>query len=107
MRRLAAVCLLFVLAGMVQVLDAGATEPAFVAINGSAFSPEKITVTAGTEVVWKNNEAAPHTVAADDGSFDSGTINQGDVFKRKFEKPGNYTYSCGNHAWMTGVVEVR
>lgn len=107
MRRLISVWVLVSLVGMVQVLSAVASEPAVVMINGSAFSPEKIAVTAGAEVVWKNNDTAPHTVASDDGSFDSGTMNQGDVFKRKFEKPGTYAYSCGNHAWMTGVVEVR
>lgn len=76
-------------------------------IEGSSFSPEVITVKAGGEVVWKNKDAAAHTVTADDGSFDSGALGQGDQFRRKFPSAGTFKYSCDNHAWMKGTVEVR
>ncbi|MBI5103330.1 MAG: cupredoxin domain-containing protein [Nitrospirae bacterium] len=83
------------------------SSAAMVAIEGSAFSPAMITVKAGQEVVWKNKDAAAHTVTANDGSFDSGTLNQGDEFKRTFTSPGTIKYSCDNHAWMSGTIEVR
>jgi len=87
---------------------AAAEDPAvLVTIEGGSFSPEVITIKAGGEVVWKNKDAAVHTVTADDGSFDSGALNQGDEFKRKFLSAGTITYSCDNHAWMKGKIEVR
>lgn len=78
-----------------------------VSIEGSSFSPEVIHVKAGGEVVWKNKDAAVHTVTADDGSFDSGALGQGDKFKRKFPSTGTFKYSCDNHSWMKGTIEVR
>ena len=78
-----------------------------VTIEGSSFSPEVVTIKAGGEVVWKNKDAATHTVTADDGSFDSGALNQGDEFKQMFPSAGTITYSCDNHAWMKGKIEVR
>src|SRR5689334_2484604 len=38
------------------------------------FQPQTITVPAGTTITWTNNGTVPHTVTADDGSFDSGTL---------------------------------
>jgi len=78
-----------------------------VTIEGSSFSPEVVTIKAGGEVVWKNKDAATHTVTADDGSFDSGALSQGDEFRQKFPSAGAITYSCDNHAWMKGKIEVR
>jgi plastocyanin len=78
-----------------------------VTIEGSAFSPEVAVVKAGTEVVWKNKDSSPHTVTADDGSFSSGSLSQGEEFRRKFTTPGTFTYSCEVHAYMSGKVEVK
>lgn len=112
MKTVILVSALFVIVGSLCGLAVAAAPDAaggaaIVSINGSAFTPDKIIIKAGTEVLWKNNESAPHTVTADDGSFDSGTLNQGDVFRRTFPAPGSFTYSCGNHAWMSGTVVVE
>src|SRR5688572_22357193 len=41
-----------------------------------AFSPEVLAVRRGTEVVFENNDLAPHTVTDARGTaFDSGTLN--------------------------------
>lgn len=42
----------------------------FVGIGPFGFSGD-ITVAPGTTVVWINRDTKPHTVTADDGSFDS------------------------------------
>lgn len=42
-----------------------------VTIQSFVFSPETISVKAGTVVTWTNLDAARHTVQADDASFDS------------------------------------
>jgi plastocyanin len=84
-----------------------AESPVVVTIEGSSFSPEVAIVKAGGEVIWKNKDNAPHTITADDGSFDSGTLAQGSEYRRKFTTPGTVKYSCDIHAYMSGKIEVR
>lgn len=78
-----------------------------VSIEGFAFSQDTITVSPGDTVTWINNDNTPHTVTADDNSFDSGTLTRGDTFSRVFTEPGTYTYHCEPHPNMTGTVIVR
>jgi len=71
------------------------------------FRPPTISVEVGTEVVWTNEGETPHTITADDGSFDSGTLDPGETFALTFIVPGRYTYFCIPHPFMRGTVEVR
>lgn len=82
-------------------------SPVVVTIDGSAFSPEAAIIKVGGEVVWRNKDAAVHTVTANDGSFDSGALPQGGEFKKQFPSAGIFKYACDNHAWMSGTIEVR
>lgn len=84
-----------------------AETSALVVIDKFAFSPDVIRIKAGTEIIWKNKESTDHTVTADDGSFDSGPLGQGGEFKKKFTKPGTYSYACGMHPFMSGKVVVE
>lgn len=68
-----------------------------VEVVDSAFEPAELSVAAGTTVVWSHEGSAPHTVTADDGAFDSGTLNGGDTFEFTFEEPGEYPYYCTFH----------
>jgi len=77
-----------------------------VEIEDFAFQPAEISVATGTEVVWKQRDAAPHTVTADDGSFDSGTMADRDEFMHVFDEPGTYAYHCAIHPAMTATVVV-
>jgi plastocyanin len=77
-----------------------------VSIENYAFKEPKITVAPGTAVVWKNMDDDPHTVTADDGSFDSKGLGQGDTFRHVFTKAGTYPYHCSAHPYMKGVVVV-
>jgi plastocyanin len=78
-----------------------------VAIDGYAFKAPKVTIATGTAVVWKNNDDDPHTVTADDGSFDSKGLGQGDTFRHVFAKAGTFPYHCSAHPYMKGVVVVE
>ena len=73
------------------------------------YSPDKITVVIGVNntVTWTNNDASPHTVTANDGSFFSGNMATGGTFSYTFTSPGTYAYHCTYHPWMTGVVVVK
>ncbi len=78
-----------------------------VSIANFAFSSSDITVTKGTTVTWKNNDGVTHTVTADDGSFDSGSLTPGKSFSHKFDSTGTFTYHCNIHTMMTGKVTVQ
>jgi plastocyanin len=78
-----------------------------VLIDQMAFSPDVVKIKPGTEVIWRNKDSSLHTVTADDGSFSSATLDQGGEFKRKFTKPGTYSYSCEMHPFMSGKVVVE
>jgi plastocyanin len=77
-----------------------------VTISGFAFGPVSISVPAGSTVTWTNQDATAHTVTADDGSFDSGSLAQGATFSQTFDTPGTYTYHCAIHSSMTGTITV-
>ena len=73
------------------------------------YSPPTITVVIGKNntVTWVNQDIAPHTVTADDGSFDSGNLNPGYSWSYVFTTPGTYTYHCIYHPWMHGTIIVK
>ena len=71
------------------------------------FEPEEITVPAGTEVTFTNQDKAAHTATADDGSFDTEELGKGDSAQTTFDDPGTYTYFCRFHVFMKGTVEVE
>lgn len=77
-----------------------------VAISGFAYSPKQAVVRVGDTVTWTNNDSAPHTVTANDASFDSGTLVQGGVFSRTFDATGMFSYFCAMHPSMIGSVQV-
>jgi hypothetical protein len=77
-----------------------------VSIQDFFFSPAQITVQPGTTVTWVNRGKAPHTVTADDGSFDSGKLQPGQSFSHKFQNPGTVAYHCEIHPSMTASVTV-
>ncbi len=70
------------------------------------YQPDPVTVQEGGKVIWQNEDAAPHTATADDGSFDTGTIEQGKLGSETFKDAGSYPYFCEIHPDMRGTVEV-
>ena len=80
-------------------------------IADNKFSPNKITVPVGATVVWTHKGQKPHTVTADDGSFDSGKLENGASFKQTFGKVGTFPYFCQFHGGkgsegMAGAIVV-
>ena len=78
-----------------------------VSIKGMKFTPVSLTIKAGDSVKWENGDQRDHTVAASDGSFNSGNIGPGGNFSFTFAKPGKYEYACSLHPRMKGVVIVQ
>jgi plastocyanin len=81
-------------------------ETMTVSIKNFAFDPPNATVAPGTTVTWVNNDQVPHTVTANDGAFDSGTLQPGQSYSFAFDKPGTYAYHCNIHPDMTATVAV-
>jgi len=78
-----------------------------VLIEEMAFSPAVMKVKAGTEVEWRNRDSSTHTVTAQDGSFASPPMDLDGVFRKKFSKPGTYSYTCEMHPFMSGKIVVE
>lgn len=70
------------------------------------YEPDPVVVQVGGKVTWQNEDTAPHTATADDGSFDTGTIEKGKLGSATFKEPGTFTYFCEIHPTMHGTVEV-
>ena len=82
-------------------------NPNSVSIKNFAFSNTSLNVTTGTTVTWTNNDATTHTVTANDGSFDSGSIAPGNSFTHTFTGMGTVQYHCRIHPMMKGAVIVK
>jgi plastocyanin len=91
--------------------DRNAAKRASAAGPGSAkvtmvsltFQPAQLAVRKGTEVVFENDDVAPHTVtAATGGAFDSGTLNSRKVFKLVVND--TIEYVCLIHPSMKGKI---
>jgi len=70
------------------------------------YQPDPVVVQVGGKVIWQNQDTAPHTATADDGSFDTGTIEKGKIGSETFKEAGTFTYFCAIHPTMHGTVEV-
>lgn len=75
-------------------------------IDGFAFVPATLTVSAGATVTWTNRDEEPHTVAASDGSFHSPGMGTGATFSHTFPAAGTFDYVCSIHPMMHGTVVV-
>jgi plastocyanin len=78
-----------------------------VPIKGFAFKPATVTVKEGDTVTWTNQDTAPHTATASDGSFDTGNLKKGASGSHKFSKAGSFAYICAIHPNMKGKVVVQ
>jgi plastocyanin len=83
-----------------------APRAAKVEIADFAYDPDPVTVQVGGKVIWLNQDSAPHTATAEDGSFDTGTLAEGKLKSETFKQAGTYGYICQIHPDMHGVVEV-
>ena len=77
------------------------------------YIPSTLNISAGTTVVWENNDAAAHLATSGtpaggpDGVFDSGMIMAGGTFEHEFIDSGEFQYYSIVHPWMVGTVTVE
>lgn len=77
-------------------------------IKDNSFNPSTLSVPVGETVEWHNQDGVQHTVTSDiQGQFDSGVLNAGKKYSRKFTIPGVYGYHCSIHPGMQGTITVE
>jgi plastocyanin len=88
---------------------AAGDSPSGVEVKIDNFSfPQTVTVPAGTQVTWTNQDDIPHTVVSEDRTtFKSRALDTGEKFSFTFTKPGTYTYFCSIHPKMTAKIVVQ
>ena len=93
-----------VLPGLAQ----NATQANAVSISNFTFTPQTLTVKAGTTVTWTNKDDIPHGIAVTNNAFKrSPALDTDDSFSFTFTTPGTYQYFCYIHPHMTGTVVVE
>lgn len=88
-------------------MDALGPPASRVSIGFAAFGTPRVDVIAGDVVRWSNDSTRTHDVTADDGSFDSGRVFQGDAYEHRFTTVGAIPYFCSLHPFMTGEIDVH
>lgn len=79
------------------------------------YEPDPVTVSPGGAIVWDNQDDALHTASGDpetavlDNMFDTGylTSNQQREPITMPTEPGEYTYFCTLHPFLTGTVIIQ
>lgn len=104
MIRIIALC-----AALVAVWSSAPASAADIAVKiaNFTFSPQKLTVKAGSKVTWTNEDDIPHTVNASSQTFKSGPLDTDQKFSFTFTTPGTYQYFCALHPRMTGIIVVE
>jgi plastocyanin len=77
-----------------------------VTADDNEYGPDTFTVVEGEYVRFVNEDDVAHTFTADDGLFDSGTVEPGEDYRYAFDGPVTVTFHCEIHPSMTGSVEV-
>ena len=77
-----------------------------VTIEGFAFSPAELTASVGDTITVTNNDGAPHTLTAEDGSFDTGRLNRGESAEITLNAAGTFPFKCAFHPAMRGTITV-
>jgi len=95
-----------------------------VGIKNLQFVPNNITVAPGTTIRWTNLDAVDHDVTSGtsitgrkarglaktrfpDNKFSSGLFGKDKSFSVTLDRPGEYTYYCSVHPFMTGKITVK
>ena len=106
-KKVAVITILLVLGAMLATACSSGGSGNSVSIQGLAFKPASVSVTAGTTVTWTNNDSVTHTITSDTGAFNSGNVAPGATYSYKFGQAGTFAYHCSIHTTMQGTVVVK
>jgi plastocyanin len=104
MRRLALTALSSLALGLLSSTPpVAAQDTVVVQALDDVFAPAEADIPAGATVTWLNNGRNPHTISADDGSFDSGEVPPGRTFTLTFDEATTVAYHCIYHGAPGGL----
>jgi plastocyanin len=75
-------------------------------IASFAFLPAKISAMAGKALTFLNSDDTPHQISVANGPRTE-VFLRGQKASLTIDKPGEYSYICGLHPSMKGVIEVK
>lgn len=89
--------------------DTAGTAPAggakVIKSSGTLWTPDEITVKAGTTVTWKVEKGLEHDLSGEDGvKHEKGTAF---TYTHTYADAGTYSYQCTLHGGMDGTVTVQ
>ena len=91
-------------ASAVEERDTGASQH-YIVISGFEFLPPTVRAQRGDIIVWKNEDAVPHSIVRSDNAENLSVIlAHGDTFS--YIVGSTLDYECGLHSPMKGVVKV-
>ena len=83
----------------------GSEDRVVIEIREFEFVPEWPAVSPGDVVVWKNLDIVPHTVTAEDDSWDSGLIEAGGTWEMVVTEDLVLAYYCRFHPSMIAALQ--
>lgn len=81
----------------------GVAAAAGVSMVDDDFNPSSVTVTPGESITFSNAGESPHTATADNGTFNTGTVEPGASATVSIDAPGTYRYFCRFHGAAGGI----
>jgi plastocyanin/uncharacterized membrane protein YozB (DUF420 family) len=73
-----------------------AAPGAVVRMTNFKFTPQALTIVAGTTVTWLG-DTGTHSVRCDDEKVESPSVAGSERFQHRFDRPGTYSVYCGVH----------
>lgn len=113
--QLRSVCLALWLALTLVACDTAGTEPVQslrgISVEITSSTCPSITIKAGDQVLWTNNDRVEHIVQVEDlngrSLVESGNLQPGDSFGFVFPEAGSYVYRCSAGGDTTGTITVE
>ena len=100
-------CVALIAAALLIVGSHARAADAEVTVDNFTFSPQTLTIKAGTKVTWTNRDDIPHTVTSTTKAFKSPALDTDDSYSFTFTTAGSYEYFCSLHPHMTGTIVVQ
>jgi plastocyanin len=86
---------------------AESADPTKVNATVEGFTWAPVTAKVGDVITWTNKDAAPHSVALDDGSCAmAGNISGGGTRSLVFSVAGTFPFHCSVHSSMKGTITI-
>jgi plastocyanin len=73
-------------------------------LGNQSFNPNPSPLPANHQITWTNHDSIIHHIVADDGSFDTGNLSQGQSSAAITLPAAGKTYHCSIHPSMVGTV---